>query len=542
MKYIFFLLALIVGSTVYSQSTYYIRADSTRLQKVGGNNELIIENSTKAITGVLVNYGNGRTRFSKPRINGDTLFVGVDTILGVGSGGGSSSYSLSADSLTWWGLEFDWALQSRVDIGEFYPVGLSYGKCFWEYWIKPYDGNGAGYLISSDYGGAHSNLFGLSDATDSTATLTGNFYPGTGTLDDYTFNSSSAMLINKVHHVAMMFDSSQVVLYIDGVPAGHKSGYFTRNTAGYGGTGKTYIGGSDHNNYNGIIYKFRGFEDYTPVTAEYFTPMIDFLPGVAGEVINMDFTRPSRQLNNQGIGFLGEKGNGAMTAQSIIGTQFTGSVNDSNRLGDSWLPQYVKGNWRIKPAYTGLSSTIPGSAKIYDGFNRQDTVPAWDVILRTDSTEGGTLGKKKWNLEAGNAFGVQNKNLWMYVGGGAYPIVSINVNDSIQDIRLEHTTGEAYFVINGRYTDANNRIEVTCHPNGTTYVSKYVAGVQTSLGTYTTPSFTTLRLVTTATTCSVYTDATLQINAVSTAGVTGGLKFGVGMATPYTRIDTVSMY
>lgn len=86
MKYILILL-LLVCSTAYGQTTYYIRADSVRFQKSGGNSEFILENATRATTGVLVNYGNGRTRFSKPRIVGDTLFVGVDTVLGVGSGG-----------------------------------------------------------------------------------------------------------------------------------------------------------------------------------------------------------------------------------------------------------------------------------------------------------------------------------------------------------------------------------------------------------------------------------------------------------------------
>lgn len=81
------LIFLLVSSVVYSQTTYYIRADSVRFQKSGGSSEFILENASRATTGVLVNYGNGRTRFSKPRINGDTLFVGVDTVLGVGSGG-----------------------------------------------------------------------------------------------------------------------------------------------------------------------------------------------------------------------------------------------------------------------------------------------------------------------------------------------------------------------------------------------------------------------------------------------------------------------
>lgn len=81
------LILLLFSIPASAQYTYIISADSTKFRRVGGNNELIIENATRATTGVLVNYGNGRTRFSKPRIVGDTLFVGVDTILGVGAAG-----------------------------------------------------------------------------------------------------------------------------------------------------------------------------------------------------------------------------------------------------------------------------------------------------------------------------------------------------------------------------------------------------------------------------------------------------------------------
>src|SRR5678809_142651 len=80
MKRILFFLLLVSGAC-YGQTTYYIRADSTRLEKVGGNNELILLNSTRATKGVLTNYGNGRTRFIGSRISNDTLFVGLDTLI-----------------------------------------------------------------------------------------------------------------------------------------------------------------------------------------------------------------------------------------------------------------------------------------------------------------------------------------------------------------------------------------------------------------------------------------------------------------------------
>lgn len=76
------LLLPFVGAT---QLTYYIRSDSTKIEKTGGSNELFIKNATRGINGVLTNVGNGKTRFIASRVSGDTLFIGMDTIIGGGS-------------------------------------------------------------------------------------------------------------------------------------------------------------------------------------------------------------------------------------------------------------------------------------------------------------------------------------------------------------------------------------------------------------------------------------------------------------------------
>lgn len=103
MKYLLIFLLLISGVS-YGQTKYYIRADSTMLQKVGGNNTLIIENSTKTLTNsFLRNYSNGRTDFAYAvdsiwKMNDSTFIVrrgdGNDTLLipgGAGGGGGSGT-------------------------------------------------------------------------------------------------------------------------------------------------------------------------------------------------------------------------------------------------------------------------------------------------------------------------------------------------------------------------------------------------------------------------------------------------------------------
>lgn len=63
MKFLLIILLLISG-TAFSQTTYYIRADSTRLEKIGGNNELILKNGTRSRAGgYLKNTFDGRTGF-----------------------------------------------------------------------------------------------------------------------------------------------------------------------------------------------------------------------------------------------------------------------------------------------------------------------------------------------------------------------------------------------------------------------------------------------------------------------------------------------
>lgn len=67
MKKLFTALLLLVGLVSFSQTTGYFRYDSVRFEKVGGNSELIILNSTRNVTGgVLTNLGNGRTGFVTP--------------------------------------------------------------------------------------------------------------------------------------------------------------------------------------------------------------------------------------------------------------------------------------------------------------------------------------------------------------------------------------------------------------------------------------------------------------------------------------------
>lgn len=66
MKKILLLISMLWG-IAYGQSTGYLRYDTVRIEKGGGNAELIIMNATRNVTGgVLTNLGNGRTGFVTP--------------------------------------------------------------------------------------------------------------------------------------------------------------------------------------------------------------------------------------------------------------------------------------------------------------------------------------------------------------------------------------------------------------------------------------------------------------------------------------------
>lgn len=103
MKYFISILLLFAAFCVKGQSVYIIRADTTKLMKVGGYNELVILNRTKDSLGVMINAGNGRTEFRRAKMLDSThLIIGLDTLTLTGGGSGIDSTKLqtAANGLT----------------------------------------------------------------------------------------------------------------------------------------------------------------------------------------------------------------------------------------------------------------------------------------------------------------------------------------------------------------------------------------------------------------------------------------------------------
>lgn len=98
----------------YGQSTYYIRADSIRFQKTGGNTTFILENQSRAKTGAyLRNYGNGRTDFyyavDSASVSGSNLILwrgGGTQNITVGIPASAAAWNLTGNSGTTAGTNF----------------------------------------------------------------------------------------------------------------------------------------------------------------------------------------------------------------------------------------------------------------------------------------------------------------------------------------------------------------------------------------------------------------------------------------------------
>lgn len=84
MRLVFLIISMFFISGISAQSIGQFRYDTTVFLKVGGNNEVKIQNGSRNEKGLFTNVGDGLGRWIKPRMNGDTLFIGVDTFLVAG--------------------------------------------------------------------------------------------------------------------------------------------------------------------------------------------------------------------------------------------------------------------------------------------------------------------------------------------------------------------------------------------------------------------------------------------------------------------------
>lgn len=136
MKKLLFILLLLPFLGI-SQTVGHFRYDTTKFYKVGGSNEVIIENATKDITnGFLQNYAQGRTRFARALdsvwVDGDSLRFRYGTLeLAVKAGAPASRFGVSGEDAT--------AGENRTfDIGSLYDFIIKHENVPLETWSELY--------------------------------------------------------------------------------------------------------------------------------------------------------------------------------------------------------------------------------------------------------------------------------------------------------------------------------------------------------------------------------------------------------------------
>lgn len=445
---------------------------------------------------------------------------------------GGAAYSLSSDSLTGWALSFDRTKGHNVYHGLMWPVTDSLRDFFYEAIVRPK--SNAEYIISDGYGGQHSLLWGFSGGTSKTL-MTGNVYNGSTTI---SFGSYDSITLNTDHHVAVGYDGSNIVTYLDGVPCGITAFTGYRKTSD-GSNGALFVGGSDHSNYNGYIYRIRGFEFGLPIeNGKIFYPERVFRSAYPYVVFNADYTTPSNLINDQSGGFLGIKHDGLLNKGAYV------ESFGSYQLGKSDYPTWVKATI-TNETYTGAAPTIPGGVKIYDSFKRTDITPwntAYVTAPKLDTTEGGTLGRLAYISPYGSSCGIISQRAWF---GITTSTVYTEVSSSDQDVRVT-VDPLAYnnIIVRGRYTDASNYVELyNSTAAGYFYLVKVVAGVTTLINSFTyTPPFTQVKLVITGSTADVILDGTTKLSGQSISGVPLGTKSGFGANSPLSRISKYEVY
>lgn len=434
---------------------------------------------------------------------------------------------------------------SNINYGYYFIEGKKFGSGSFEAWVRPKPG--AQYVVSDGFGGSHVELFGFSGGMDYLE-LSGNCY------NEYVsvgLTGVDRIDTNSVVHIAVSFryepipDITYITTYVNGVPSGKAQLSGQRRNPVSEGAGTLYIGGSDHNGLFGVLFKFRMIEGHDYFNGLVFKPKFYFDNYLPYVTVVSDLTDKNYPLLDRGNPWWGQRHDGkALAVQGDSHPQNYPRDSIPHQIYDS-IP--IAGNTYIR------GTTAPsGSPLIYDHFERADQVPAFyctntknDGSPDLDSTQGGSLGKKRYtylyndiNTYAGitgtHAFFVQGaQNVAYVVGNSPDQDIRVTINSASQDIAVDAV---------GRYTDENNRIYARVYGTGLS-VTKVVAGVFTSLGSYTIiGSWSELKLTINDTEAKAYIDGVERVSSTSVGDIPDANKVGFGSNSAFTRIKSFYLY
>jgi hypothetical protein len=445
-------------------------------------------------------------------------------------------------------LRFDPTKAHHVDHGYFWVAGEPYTTFYWDYFVRPTQTSDTGYVISAGYGGAHNLLSGFDSSTTHTA-VSGNIWDGDSVVN---FGSEQFIPLGDWVHVAVIWDLSNIMVYVNGVIEGVTAYAAVSRSTPTSADSSLYVGGSTHLNLGMDLKWIRGFEGVIPATTANYAP---FRPERYPKTyyrnsdtdvdasFACDYTVQAEMIPDLSSGLSGIKHNGRRAIGGDQGSFQNAGTPIQNTFDDADLPQWVNATVAVP---TEITPTIPPTAKIYDGFNRT-TSPFWDNTVALGSTEGGTLGVLAWQgstgtygCSYGRVFSTDPNQLQVYVDSGS----------QTQDIRVTFTGSQHQCQILFRYTDANNYMYIEPVPVGngtdTLYVVKVVAGSPTVISSGVTAASTSsaesLRVTISGTQLDVYYDGVSRYSGTP-ASLPMGTKVGfTAKSSIVGKIDTFEAY
>lgn len=307
-------------------------------------------------------------------------------------------------------LRFDGGSNMQhVDYGPFFDARRTdLGPMMWEVWAKPGTNALSRYMISDGYSGLHAVLFGFTSGT-----VAGRNY--------LYFNATGGSFIEVVSddgpaadewgHYRVAYDGGQVVVSFNGVPVGRKAWAGPRTTHAPGG-GRLFIGGSDHNNFHGLVAQARGFEgvnaaddtgNFNPLLNS-FTPATVFqktLQGPLGALYRASFLTSFMRPRERPLDESDFQNHGRRHALPFTG----GFLNGAGGRTGAPLPAYVFDagapavSGATAPAGTpNAAATCPAGALICDTFSRANSLRIFNGLGGWGQTEGGTRGALTWSI------------------------------------------------------------------------------------------------------------------------------------------------
>ena len=432
-------------------------------------------------------------------------------------------------------LQFD-GQPKTVDYSNFWPAYTDLGHFFWEFWAMPGASDTPMYLLSDGYGGLHALLFGFGAFGNSEPDrfeLIGNMNDGMSGGDHiFYFGGDHGPAVGEWGHFAVGWDGQNIITYFNGVPVGKTPYARPRQSGGpINGSGRLFIGGSDHLNFNGRMAEVRGYEGRNPrentSVESAFAPETIFNPD--GNLLSHFFT-PAAVVADLSQGYLGQLHPGTPRGTAAGALTDCASCPAPEFVFDPTAPNFVY-DIPPQPVSVPTPDPAPTAALVFDSFSRSNSTYTFGGRGGLGSTESGVAGPQVWQMQESSTqlrpFGLLNGRAVPLADDRAICWISTGAAAGNLDIRIDRrpgrwgsgtNTGLSFRVVDQlNFFFAYTSDSTGSAGNQVLTVGYLLNGSRSALANVTVPeNWSTLRVVThTSGSIQVYIDSALMLSTTN---------------------------